>query len=77
MEDLQESKRTENRTSEFSTDARQSEKRESQRFCTAAESAAAGSWYRCVLKLREDGMKEQAEYEQALLQTKFPDFELR
>jgi hypothetical protein len=30
-----------------------------------------------VLTLRADGLKDEADYEQAMLLTKFPDFEIR
>ncbi len=50
---------------------------ESIRHCTPAQTADAQSWYACILSLRKDGMDDAANDEQSLLQTKFPDFEIR
>ena len=47
------------------------------RHCTPAQTADPGSWYACILALRKDGQDEAANSEQSLLQTKFPDFEIR
>ena len=48
-----------------------------ERFCDDAETVDAASWYRCVLRLREEGLDEQASYELSLLKSQFPDFEIR
>ena len=50
---------------------------EAERFCVDSETVDAGSWYLCVLRLREEGLDEQAAFELSLLKTRFPDFEIR
>ncbi len=50
---------------------------EPERFCEESETVDAGSWYLCVLRLREEGRDEQAAFELSLLKSRFPDFEIR
>ncbi len=50
---------------------------EAERFCEPSETVDAGSWYRCVLRLREEERDEQAAFELSLLKSRFPDFEVR
>ena len=50
---------------------------ETERFCDEVEIVDANSWYRCVLRLREEGLDEEAAFELSLLRSRFPDFETR
>ncbi len=52
-------------------------KRDDRRFCDAAATADASSWYQCVLDLEEAGQFEQAEVERTRLFSNYPDFEVR
>jgi hypothetical protein len=47
------------------------------RYCSAAETADASSWYRCILALEEDGRLEEAAAERTRLFSAHPDFEVR
>lgn len=47
------------------------------RYCSEAETADASSWYRCILKLTEDGKLDEAAAERTKLFSAFPDFEVR
>ncbi len=48
-----------------------------ERFCETAVTVDPGSWYRCVLELREEGLQDEADFELSLLMSRFPEFEIR
>ncbi len=50
---------------------------EPERFCDDIERVDATSWYSCVLRLRDEGRVDEADFELSLLLTRFPDFEIR
>ena len=61
----------------LSQTATRSKQDQGARYCPEAVSASAGSWYHCILELREKNLDDQANFEQALLLSKFPEFEIR